>query len=91
MSYSRWGNSYWYTFWLSKPEENYDTATFCICRFGGDTNFTAKQLREQFEKCVDTVRMKERKASEEEIEEVSSYMYKFLRDVDKEYGIRKRR
>lgn len=91
MSYSRWINSYWYTFWKYSKDESYDTATFCICRFDGDINFTAKQLRKQFEKCIDTIKMKERKASEEEIDEVAGYMSKFLKDVEEEYGIKKRK
>ena len=88
MSYSRWGNSYWYTFWHTQDEttENYDTATFCICSFKKDITFTAKQLREQLERCIDTVRIKDRRASKEELEELKIYMNKFLIDVEKDYG-----
>jgi len=91
MSYSRWSNSYWYTFWLAQEEENYDTAVFSICRFDGYINFSSKQLREHFEKCIDTIKMKERKASEEELNEVAGYMRNFLKDVEEEYGIKKRK
>jgi len=87
MSYSRWGNSYWYTYWQVSEEEfeNSDTAVFCIYRFDGDITFKAKRLREQLNKCIDTVRLKERNASEEEIEELTTYMIKFLEDVEEEY------
>ena len=91
MSYSRWINSYWYTFWKAQEEETYDTAIFCICRFESDINFTSKQLREQFEKCIDTIKMKERKASEEALNEVAGYMCEFLKDVEEEYGTEKRK
>jgi len=67
-----------------KSNENYDTATFCICRFEGNILFTAKMLREKFDKCLDTVRMKDT-ASEEEIEELARYMTRFLKEVDIDY------
>jgi hypothetical protein len=87
MSYSRWSNSYWYTFWQTQDEatENYDSAVFCICRFEEDITFKAKTLREQLDRCVDTVRLKDRYASEEELEELASYMTNFLEDVDEVY------
>lgn len=84
MSYSRWLGSRWYTYWVYKPDEDYNTATFCICRFEGSILFTAKMLREKFDKCLDTVRMKDT-ASEDEIEELAKYMTQFLKEVDIDY------
>jgi len=88
MSYSRWGNSYWYTYWQVQSEdtENCDTAVLCICRFEEDITFTAKQLRESLDKCISTVIMKDKRASEEEIDELATYMIKFLTDVEEEYS-----
>jgi uncharacterized UPF0160 family protein len=84
MSYSRWLNSVWYTFWMvqDKETENYDTAIFEIC---GVTGFTSKELRTNVQKCLNKVRKKV-DATEEEILELKSYMNEFLEDVEKEYG-----
>lgn len=85
MSYSRWSNSYWYTYWMVTENETYDTATFCICRFEENITFTAKALREKFDKCLDKVKIKERQADTEEFDELAIYMHRFLKDVDAEY------
>ncbi len=87
MSYSRWSSSYWYTFWESpgKRIENYDTATFCICSFDGNITFTAKKLREQFENCLNEVRLKDVGVRDDEMDELAVYMIRFLNDVDEEY------
>ncbi len=87
MSYSRWSNSYWYTYWQTqdKDTENYDTAIFCICNFDSDIIFRAKHLREQLDKCIETVRIMDKRANDKEINELAIYMNRFLEDVEKEY------
>ena len=86
MSYSRWGNSYWYTFWLSQEEEDYDTATFCICCVA---DFEAKQLREDFDGCIASIRSIDKNVSNEEINELRGYIREFLEDVDSTYKTQK--
>lgn len=87
MSYSRWSYSYWYTYWLAREEEDtYDTATFCICSFDKNIVFTAKRLREQFHKCLDEVKLRDKNATETDILELSLYMSRFLDDVEKEFN-----
>ena len=82
MSYSRWGNSHWYTFWLAQEDEDYDTATFCICSL---TQFKAITIREQFDECINIVRSMDEKASDAEINELRGYMRSFLEEVDSKY------
>ncbi len=95
MSYSRWSNSYWYTFWcdngLGLGKEDRDTASFCICRFmEKDIIFSSKELRDDLEKCLEKVRSLEPRAKEHEIQELSIYMERFLLDVDEEYPLERK-
>lgn len=82
MSYSRWSNSDWYTFWRTLPSgevETKDNAIFDIC---GLMTFTAKELRDDLEGCLKKVHEKE---PEGDIEELKIYIGRFLEDVDKEF------
>ena len=87
MSYSRWGgkgSGYWYTFWHVQDEEieNRDTAIFCIC---STTFFSAKQLRDNLDECMQKVNELEK--GEGDLEELKVYVAKFLDDVDGAYPI----
>lgn len=83
MSYSRWSHSRWYTFWhvQDSATENRDTAIFSVC---GEESFTAKELREDADACID----KCESCTEEEREELRQYMERFLADVNEELGRR---
>ncbi len=84
MSYSRWSNSKWYTFWCVSPEgveTNRDNALFEIC---GVKTFTAKNLRENLGKCMAEV-MEVEPCEEEEIKELRGYAIDFLSAVDREH------
>lgn len=85
MAYSRWIFSRWYTFWAAGHKESYDDAIFCICRFDGDINFTAKELREDLDKCINKVRKEEINVTLEELKELEGYVKEFLLDVEKEF------
>lgn len=93
MSYSRWSNSYWYTYWLAQHDgfsENILTATLAILSLSGDEfNFQAGKLRNDVEQCLDEVRNKTH-CSVKEKEELRGYMGEFLSDVDKEYPKQRR-
>ncbi len=85
MSYSRWGDSTWYTYWevqFNNDVETRDSAKFTIC---GVVTFTAKEMRDDLERCIDIVKS-ETESSISEIRELKSYMLGFLEDVDIEYG-----
>jgi hypothetical protein len=88
MSYSRWGSrgsGYWYTFWCvqaSGVKETKDNALFTVFEI---CSFTAKQLRDDMEKCIRTVGKKD-KVSEGKLLELKIYMNEFLKDVDNAYS-----
>jgi len=56
MSFSRWSNSRWYTFWASTSSNKRDEQVFEIC---GTCSFTYKELKEELDKCLFTVYHKE--------------------------------
>jgi len=84
MSYSRWGTSYWYTYWCVQNEEteNRDTSLFTIC---GSATFSAKQLREEREYCMSMIKIIDPKATNAELKELETYMDRFLKNVDSSY------
>lgn len=50
MSYSRWSNSLWYTYWSSTSSNTINDQVFEIC---GVTSFTYKEIIDDIEKCLD--------------------------------------
>jgi hypothetical protein len=89
MSYSRWGSrgsGYWYTFWCVQPKgkkETRDNAVFEICTLA---NFTAKQLRNNMDKCIKKVQKLDESADNGKFMELRVYMNEFLNDVNCEYN-----
>ena len=87
MSYSRWGSrgsGHWYTYWCSSINPTRDTALFDICSVA---IFTAKDLRDDIEACLQVVSKKDPSADKELLDELRIYISEFLEDVDKEYPI----
>jgi hypothetical protein len=84
MSYSRWSNSKWYTYWHTQDPAtaNYNTALFDVC---GVQTFTARQLREELDACIAEVQNIE-PSTKEELDELKRYMVEFIKDIDIEYG-----
>lgn len=92
MSYSRWSNSFWYTFWgyrpVDAPEETRDNAIFEICDVA---RFEARQLRENIDQCI--AKVEEVMATDyippftkdELKEELLGYIRNFLEDVYDKY------
>jgi len=83
MSYSRWGHSYWYTFWrVSYADvETRDNAVFEVC---GSAAFTSKELRDNLQECLGKTK-DITKCSDTDIIELTSYIDRFLNDVDEEF------
>jgi hypothetical protein len=83
MSYSRWGDSRWYTYWLaSERAATKEREVFEIC---GVTNFTYYEIKHDQDRVLDEVRMKDPDASDDEIEELRVYMKQFLVAIDAYY------
>ena len=83
MSYSRWSNSDWYTYWMCQPREteNRDSSIFEIC---GIKSFTAKEIRDDIKSCLLQV---ENLEHSNDLIELEGYMLEFLQDVDEEYPL----
>jgi hypothetical protein len=83
MSYSRWSNSRWYTFWSAaeaceKNREVFDICTVC--------QFTYYQLKNDLGSCLARVRKLDSKATDLEIDELEVYMKLFMKDIDEHYS-----
>lgn len=90
MSYSRWGSSYWYTFWCSHDggaAEDRNNALFEVCGVG---TFTAEQIREDIDSCVaiaeENCKKCTTKPSPEDMKELREYMLEFVSDIDEQYA-----
>ena len=91
MSYSRWGSSRWYTFWDVYPE-NPDRDTACLT-IDCENTFSAKELRENPEQCLERVRERYADAwhipvTDKDLRELWVYINAFLTDVDEEFAAR---
>jgi len=91
MSYSRWSNSRWYTFWHASSGKTKNTQIFEICDVA---SFTYKDLKENAQKCVGKVmqmlgrrniRNKADPITEAEKIELLRYMQAFIEDVEMEF------
>jgi len=78
MSYSRWGDSRWYTYWGSSEVTKKEDEIFRIC---GEDEFTYEQLSKGMGGCLMSIALKTN-CSFEEIEELKGYMKRFLEDID---------
>ena len=56
MSFSRWSNSIWYTYWSSTESNKRDEQCFAICMV---SSFTYKELKEDIELCLNLACHKE--------------------------------
>lgn len=89
MAYSRWLGSRWYTYWRVQSANipnTRDNAIFEVC---GVASFSAKELRDDMDGCIETARQEGSSTAigdptPEEMEELRRYMLHFLQDVDKE-------
>lgn len=82
MSYSRWSNSRWYTFWCVTESDKKEDQIFEICTV---KSFTFLELKDNVSGCLDRVAAIE-ECSEADLLELQSYMLRFISDVEKEYA-----
>jgi len=80
MAYSRWSNSYWYTYWDAHSGESKDSQLFTIC--GDDLSFTYGELVADIDGCLSIVRKMCPEATEDQIQELKTYMEKFMLDME---------
>jgi len=79
MSYSRWSNSVWYTYWSAQSGDTRDTQVFQVC---GERSFTYKELKESLDACAECFSVNG--YNDKAIEELKGYMREFIRDVEAE-------
>jgi hypothetical protein len=88
MSYSRWSDSVWYTFWDAyNSGETKNTQVFNICDFRGDLYFTYSELKNDLVGCLSKVGTTFPETTPEELLELKTYMLWFIADVEQDYGL----
>jgi hypothetical protein len=87
LSYSRWSNSRWYTFWCVQPRDQKETRASALFEVCGIHQFNAAELRKNLDMCAELAASKEKgdPVTKEELEELKGYMRDFLADVDEKY------
>lgn len=86
MSYSRWSNSAWYTFWGSTKSNKRNEQQFEICTLAV---FTYEELKNDLEKCIDKVKELTAHAPHTawEYDELRGYMKNFIEDVQSDESL----
>jgi hypothetical protein len=89
MSYSRWSDSQWYTFWCVADEgvvENRENAILEVMLCG---RFTAAEIRNDIESCVQKAVLADEKRGNSpdkaDVKELLNIMREFVADVDARY------
>jgi hypothetical protein len=59
MSYSRWSNSCWYTYWSCASGDDRDNQIFEICDLARSFQFTFRELSTQLDECIEQVKQKD--------------------------------
>jgi hypothetical protein len=91
MSYSRWSNSVWYTFYSSSSDKTKEGQVFEVCSL---RSFTYRDLKDDMKSCIEDIRTLvtaaewNTPATEKEYRELKVYMKEFIRDVDEEWSAR---
>lgn len=89
MSYSRWSNSRWYTFWCVHPRDQRETRASAIFSVmdshaanaePGERQFNAAEIRKNVDACVGKFT-----GTADELQELRGYMLEFVDDVDRRY------
>lgn len=80
MSYSRWSNSSWYTYYCASESLERDEQLFDVCAIKA---FTYRDLKDNLQGCLDGLKADQCKdATQKELEELKGYMLEFIDDVE---------
>ena len=82
MSYSRWSNSCWYSFWSCESGEDKDDQVLCLWYSGSHPSFSYDDLKEIGE---EDLKRYFPDATEEEIIEATVLISLFIEDVDETF------
>jgi len=83
MSYSRWSNSVWYTFWCTTESPYREDQLFDVCAV---KSFTYKELTEDIKGCLDIIYKIAQEnfkdgCTKKQLKELKGYMKAFIADV----------
>lgn len=84
MSYSRWSDSVWYTFWsASASGETIETQAFEVC---GEKTFYYPEIKNDVYECLKSLNTgSEKPYTNDQLWELREYMLQWLRDVEREF------
>lgn len=88
VSYSRWINSQFYTYWCSSKVYDFKDELFaCHTDLEGQYMFTYSECKEFIKEPFELVsRIKSISLADEDVKELIGYMKEFINDVDLEYS-----
>lgn len=85
MSYSRWSNSVWYTYYFASESLERDEQLFDVCAI---KMFTYRELKDNLQGCLDGLKADQcQEATQEEMDELKGYMLEFIDDVESDKEI----
>ena len=86
MSYSRWINSHFYTYWCSSKVYDKHDELFACTSLEGQYMFTYTECKEFIEEPFTLVsRIKDVSLTDDDVRELTGYMSEFISDVDLSY------
>lgn len=92
VSYSRWGNSVWYTYWATSGPKHRDGQIFIVA---GVATTTYGEMKEDFDGVLAKIIAKAldpqvfaclKEVTQNQTDELARYMKVFMLDVDEEYS-----
>ena len=88
MSYSRWINSNFYTYWCSSKVYDFKDELFAVhTDLEGQYMFTYSECKQFIEEPFELVsRITSTSLSDDDVKELTGYMKEFIHDVDLEYS-----
>ena len=84
MSYSRWSNSFWYTYYACSYSYERGEQAFDVC---GVKCFYYGELKENMESALTEVKKLCPEATEKELQELKGYMEEFMVDVEHDIAL----
>jgi hypothetical protein len=84
VSYSRWSNSIWYTYYACSYSYERDEQAFDVC---GARCFYYGELKENLEGCITEVKKLCPESTEEEVQELKGYISEFIDDVEHDIAL----
>ena len=93
MSYSRWINSSFYTYWCSSKVYSFEDELFAVhTDLEGQYMFTYSECKQFIEEPFELVsRITSTSLSDDDVKELTGYMKEFIHDVDLEYSQQKKK